>query len=344
MIVILQYQLTAGRIDHHSRFALELRSGNGKDERLRWSIRHCAWVIALAAMGLGLSGWPHPSLAAPRLQVAATIFPLYDLVRQVGGSDVEVVLVLPPGASPHTVAFTPSMMRSLTGSAAIFAIGHGLDDWAVRLAADAGVPRTVLTDAHIALRSGHPGDPEHGAEQARRERAEAPGSVDPHYWLAIPNAMQMVQTIASVLGELDPAGKSRYEQRAAAYRRELQMADNAIRQLFAKVVRHDIALFHSAFDYFAAAYGVHIVATFEPVPGQEPGPRHVREFLRRLREHNLRVLFIEPQLHAAPLRSLARDIGVKLQELDPLGGIEGRDSYLALMRFNASQIASALRE
>jgi ABC-type Zn2+ transport system substrate-binding protein/surface adhesin len=110
------------------------------------------------------------------------------------------------------------------------------------------------------------------------------------------------------------------------------------------VLRHDIALFHSAFDYFAAAYGVRIVATFEPIPGQEPGPRHVREFLRRLREHNLRVLFIEPQLNAAPLRSLARDIGVNLQELDPLGGIEGRQSYLALMRFNASQIASALRE
>jgi ABC-type Zn2+ transport system substrate-binding protein/surface adhesin len=66
--------------------------------------------------------------------------------------------------------------------------------------------------------------------------------------------------------------------------------------------------------------------------------------LRRLREYNLRVLFIEPQLSAAPLRSLARDVGVTLQELDPLGGIEGRESYLALMRFNAAQIASALRE
>ena len=236
------------------------------------------------------------------------------------------------------------MIRTLTGSAAIFAIGHGLDDWAVRLAADAEVPRTVLTDAHIALRSGRWGGHEHGSEHAKREHAEAPGSVDPHYWLAVPNAMQMVKTIASVLGELDTAGKSRYEQRAAAYERELQAADRAIRQQFAEVPRHDIALFHSAFNYFAAAYGVHIVATFEPIPGQEPGPRHVREFLRRLREHNLQVLFIEPQLNAAPLQSLARDIGVKLQELDPLGGIEGRESYLALMRFNATQIASALRE
>jgi zinc transport system substrate-binding protein len=300
--------------------------------------------MALAVMGLGLCGWPHPSMAAPRLKVAATIFPLYDLVRQVGGSDVEAVLLLPPGASPHTVAFTPSMIRSLTGSAAIFAIGHGLDDWAVRLAGDAGVPRTVLTDPHIALRSGHQGSHEHGSKHVQRERAEAPRAVDPHYWLAVPNAIQMVQTIVSVLGELEPAGKSRYEQRAAAYRQELQVADRAIRQLLGNVKRHDIALFHSAFDYFAAAYGVHIVATFEPIPGQEPSPRHVQEFLRRLREYNLRVLFIEPQLSAAPLRSLARDVGVTLQELDPLGGIEGRESYLALMRFNAAQIASALRE
>ena len=63
-----------------------------------------------------------------------------------------------------------------------------------------------------------------------------------------------------------------------------------------------------------------------------------------MRQQRLRTLFIEPQLDATPLRQLARDIGVSLALLDPLGGVAGREGYLAMMRFNAAQIAAALRE
>jgi zinc transport system substrate-binding protein len=102
--------------------------------------------------------------------------------------------------------------------------------------------------------------------------------------------------------------------------------------------------FHAAFGYFAEAYDLHIVVTFEPTPGQEPTPRHVEDFLKQARAYDLRTLFIEPQLPYTALQSLARDLGVQLQELDPNGGTPGRDSYIAMMRFNASQIAAALRQ
>ncbi len=299
-------------------------------------------LIFVAVVGFSLSGWLSPSNAAPRLKIATTIFPLYDLVRQVAGPEVEVVLLVPAGASPHTMAVTPSLIRSLTGSAALFAIGHGLDDWAVRLAADAGVNRTIFVDDRLLLRTGH--EHEHGFTSAHHETPAGKVNVDPHYWLAIPNAIQMVKNIADALGKLDAVNPLAYTQRAAAYIQVLHATDAAIRQTFVGVSRREIALFHAAFDYFAAAYDVHIVATFEPTPGQEPGPQHVLGFLRRVREHNLRVLFVEPQSHAGALRSLARDLGVTLQELDPLGGGRGRESYIALMQFNAAQLVSVLRK
>lgn len=281
-------------------------------------------------------------------KVAATIFPLYDLVRQVAGGKAEVILLVPPGASPHTVAFKPSMMRELAGSAAMFAIGYGLDDWAVRLAADAGVQQVVPahggkalpTEVHAEHHHGEAGHGEHGASHGRGET----GGVDPHYWLSIPNAVHMVEVIAATLGRLDPKGQRGYVQRAANAVRALRAADRDIRRQLADLPRREIVLFHAAFAYFAAAYDLHIVATFEPTPGREPGPLHVREFLRRIRDRQLRTLFVEPQLDDTPLRELARDIGVGLTLLDPLGGGAGRDHYLAMMRFNAAQIAAALRE
>ncbi len=97
----------------------------------RWAVRRLAVVSGLLLLVSTLA-WRAPSPAAP-LKVAATIFPLYDLVRQVAGPAVEVVLLVPPGASPHTFTVKPGTVRALTGCAAVFAIGHGLDDWATRI-------------------------------------------------------------------------------------------------------------------------------------------------------------------------------------------------------------------
>ena len=279
--------------------------------------------------------------AATRLQVAATIFPLYDLVRQVAGERAEVVLLVPPGASPHTIAFTPGTVRQLAGSQCLFVIGHGLDDWAAQLADHAGVAQTIVVDAGIPLRTAEHAEHGHGG---RRGQTASHGAVDPHYWLAIPHAQQIVQTIATTLKRLDPAGRQEYERRAGAYQQQLQAADAAIRRGFAEIARRDVAFFHAAFTYFAAAYGLHVVATFEEVPGREPGPQRVAAFLRRVRAYRLRALFVEPQLDIGPIKSLARDLGVTLYELDPLGGSAGRESYLAMMHYNATRIAAALRE
>jgi ABC-type Zn uptake system ZnuABC Zn-binding protein ZnuA len=307
---------------------------------MRTMRRHViAMAMVMALLGLG---WcMTPSMAAPRLKVAATIFPLYDLVRSVAGSEVEVVLLVPPGASPHTFEAKPSTIRALTGSAVVFAIGHDLDDWAARLAQEAGVPRTIVVDAQISLQTAEHETSGHGSSAAH---AHQHGAVDPHYWLAIPNAVRIVRTLAAVLGDLDPAVKQAYGQRAAAFGKQLQAVDDEIRQMLQTLPKRDIATFHPAFGYFAAAYNLHVVATFESSPGAEPGPRRVAEFLRQIETHKLRVLFVEPQLPRQPLEGLARDLGMTLQELDPLGGVQRRDSYIAMMRFNAAQIAAALRE
>ena len=304
---------------------------------------HVMGIVLLSlCLGMGPLAWGEAPTAGPaRLKVAATIFPLYDLVRNVAGPAVQVLLVVPPGVSEHTFEVRASTVRTLAGSAAVFAIGHGLDDWVARLAHEAGVGQTIVPDARVSLQRGEP-------EPTGHRQGDAPGAlhdaVEPHYWLSIPNALAMVQSIAEALERLDPAGQAAYQQRAAAYREQLQSADTAIRQLLANLPRRDIATFHGAFSYFAAAYGLNVIATFEPVPGKEPGPRAVEMFVRQVRAANLRVLFLEPQLSAAPLRGLAQDLGVSLRMLDPLGGGEGRESYIAMMQFNAAQIAAALRE
>jgi hypothetical protein len=57
-----------------------------------------------------------PGTRTGTVKVAATIFPLHDIARQVAGSVADVALVLPPGASPHTFEPTPASVRELSGA------------------------------------------------------------------------------------------------------------------------------------------------------------------------------------------------------------------------------------
>jgi ABC-type Zn uptake system ZnuABC Zn-binding protein ZnuA len=276
-----------------------------------------AVLVAIAGHGGGAR--------ADRIAVAATVFPVYDIVRQVAGRVADVVLVLPPGASPHTYEPTPAAVRALSGGRALFVVGHGLDEWGARLARGAGVQRLVPVDAGIALRR----DPRGGA--------------DPHYWLSAPNAKAIAHTVSAELIRLAPDRRAEIAQALGAYVARLDAADVDVRRLLADLPTRRIATFHDAFGYFAAAYGLEVVATFEPYPGLEPSPAFVIAFQRTIRAAGVRVVFTEPQLSVDALRPIARDLGVTLAVLDPLGGLPGRESYIDLLLFDARAVAATLR-
>jgi ABC-type Zn uptake system ZnuABC Zn-binding protein ZnuA len=275
-------------------------------------------AVAIPAIGAG----------GERVKVAATIFPLYDIARNVAGAIADVILVLPPGASPHTFEPTPASVRALSGAETLFVIGHGLDDWAARLARGAGVPRVVRVDAGIGL---------------RRTNAEARGRVDPHYWLSAQNANAIARTVAAELARRAPGRRAEIETSLATYLARLDATDAEVRGLLADLPTRKIATFHDAFGYFAAAYGLEVAAVFEPYAGREPSPQFVVEFQRKIRASGVRVVFTEPQLSVDALRPIARDLGVTLAILDPLGGLPGREQYVDLLRFNARAVVDATR-
>lgn len=261
---------------------------------------------------------------ADRVRVAATIFPLYDIAREVAGPLADVVLIFPPGASPHTFEPTPAGVRALGGAQALFVVGYGLDGWASRLARGAGISRLVRVDGGIALR-------------------RADGAVDPHYWLSAPNARAIAGVVATELERLAPDRGQEIRRSLAAYQARLDAADAEVRRLLADLPSRRIATVHEAFGYFADAYGLEVAAVFEPYPGLEPSPRFVVEFQKKVRASGVRVVFTEPQLSLEALRPIARDLGVTLAVLDPLGGLPGREGIAELLLFDAQAIAAAAR-
>ena len=285
-------------------------------------------LMSCAAGATSGSSLARAETAGPKPKIGATIFPLYDIAREVAGPVADVVLILPPGASPHTFEPTPAAIRSLSDAGTLFVVGYGLDDWAVRLARGAGVSRVVRVDVDVPL---------------RRYPGREPAPVDPHYWLSLRNGKAIARTVAAELVLLAPDRVAEIRDSLAAYLARLDAGDEQIRALLADLPSRRIATFHDAFGYFAAAYDLEVAAVFAPYPGREPGPRFVIEFQEKIRASQIRVVFSEPQLSIDAIRPLAHDLGVTLSVLDPLGGVPGREGYIETALFNAHQVAAALR-
>jgi ABC-type Zn uptake system ZnuABC Zn-binding protein ZnuA len=283
--------------------------------------------IAAALLIAAFLFFREPAPAVPesnRKSVAVTIYPLYDIVRNVAGEFAAVQLILPPGASPHLFEFSPKQLGALQNISDVFAIGHGLDNWAAQVTNVVKGARVCTVDAGIPLRT------------------FANGSVDPHYWLHFGNARQIADNIAIELGAIDPAHSDAYRKNAKAYKKALTEKEDVLKSLLAPARGESILTFHDAWFYFAQDFGLNIVGSFEPAAGVEPTPRSLEALQTEVRARQIHVIFIEPQLSTSLLEGFAKDNHLGVARLDPLGGVDERTTYLDLMTYNANAIRQAV--
>ena len=284
-------------------------------------------LISFLAFTLYASG----AFAQP-LKVVASISPIGDIVREVGGERVVVRVLLPPGASPHVFEPTPGTAKDITQARLFFGVGAGLDFWAEKLVrASREHIRIILLSEGMKLLH-EEGDHGHGHETG-----------NPHVWLDPLLAMEMVRKVEQTLVETDPQGARTYRVRSAQYIARLQALDAEIRNTVSTFSIKSFVSFHPAWDYFALRYGLKSVGVIEESPGKEPSPQRLQAIIRAIRHYHIRAVFAEPQLNPKIAEVIAHEAGVKVIMLDPEGGLPGRETYLGLMRYNLARLKEAMQ-
>ncbi len=271
-----------------------------------------------------------------RIKVVASIFPLADFVRNVGGDRVEVVTLLPPAASPHVYSPSPRDLAHIRGAVLFVKIGLGFEFWSDQLArAGAGqdlIEVETSRGADVIHESDHDGAHHHAMG-------------NPHIWLDPVIAMHQVRAIRDALTGLDPDYRQIYDQNAAAYLGELEDLHEEIRNTVNGFTRKSFVAIHPSWTYFAERYGLFEAGVIEPSPGREPTPVEMMKIVQQARESGARVVFAEPQLNPKAAHVLAKEVGAEVLTLDPIGSpdVKERSSYLKLMRYNLEVMKRGLQ-
>lgn len=274
--------------------------------------------------------------AQAEVRVLTSIKPLQLIAAAVQDGVGEPDVLLPPGASPHHYALRPSDVRRVRDADLLYWIGPDMEGFLPRVLESRDKPQVAVQslpgmtlrhfgDSHDEHDHDHDHDEhdhghEHASDELGHDHDHRPGSLDAHLWLAADNAKVIAARMAADLAKLDAANADRYAANLQAFEARLDALDGRIRPQLAALQGKPYFVFHEAFDYFEAAYGLKHAGVFSVLTEVQPGARHVAAMRKTLQQAGPSCVFSEPPLRPRLAETLSAGLPVRLAELDALGG------------------------
>jgi zinc transport system substrate-binding protein len=297
------------------------------------------WALFLLLCAFWGSG---SALASDPIPVFVSIPPQKYFAEKIGGSFVQVSVMVPPGANPHIYEPRPSQMTALSKSRIYFAIGVSFETvWLPKFAKLNPQMRVVHTDQGIdkmalvehAHEEGKGAKPTAGTKHAHRDHAH--GALDPHVWVSPPEVKIIARNILEVLLEIDPANHSSYKSNHDAFVTEIEKLDQDLKEIFKDKRGLKFMVYHPAWGYLARAYGLEQVPV--EVEGKEPKPEQLKTLIEESRKQGIKVIFVQPQFSTKSAETLAKAIGGEVVFADNL-----REDWEKNLRRQAEKFKQAL--
>ena len=282
-----------------------------------------------------------------RPRVVASTALIGEFASIVAGEDARVDTLIPPGVDLHSFEPAPASAAAVARADIVFVNGYNLEEGLLDIVlqnvrGDAPVVAVAAGLAPIEGASTGGGAPIEGASADAAAAIRAEG--DPHFWLDVAHAEHYVTQIEQHLAQLDPAHADAYLARAGAYIEQLRALDAEVRTAISAIPAdsRQLIVFHDAYRYFAAAYGLDLTASVLPVGAQQdPSAAALADLIELIEEQHVTAIYREPQFGASVLESIADETGVAVLVLRSTFS-DGIDSYVELMRANVAALVEGL--
>ena len=297
-----------------------------------------------------------------KLRVMATIFPYYDWAGVIGGEQVDVTLLLPPGVEAHSFDPTPKDVVRIQQSDIFIYTGKYMEPWAEDLVAGAtGKGLTVIEAGALALpdqeEDGDHGEHDNQQGLAPHHHDDHPGEgehhhgdVDPHIWLEFTHATRIVEGMARAFAERDPKNGKLYMARAKAYGDSLKELDSRYAATLAACRQRTIIYGgHFAFGYLARRYQLEYVSPYKGFsPNAEPSPKDIAALSKRMKKEGHSHIFFEEGIEPKVAKVISGETGAGMLLLHGAHNVgkkelDSKVSYLSLMNDNLERLRVGLQ-
>ena len=171
---------------------------------------------------------------------------------------------------------------------------------------------------------------------------------NPHLWMDPEYARAYVRKIRDALMSADPPNAATYRRNAASYDGQLVALVTRTRKKIATIppAQRTMIIFHNAFLYYNARFGLRTIGVVEIHPGAEPSPQHIAEIVGLARANHVRAVFAEPEYSPKLIQALADSAGIRTVESlydDSVGADAKVDNYIGMIDYDTDTIVNALK-
>ncbi len=293
-------------------------------------------LISVFSAGLVLALVLPQTLSAgqEQLQAVVSIAPQEYFVERIGGEHVDVLVLLPPGASPHSFEPRSSQMVRLGEAHVYFAIGVEYEKTLLpRLKSmhseldiihtDHGIQKISMAGHEHSQDCSHEHDNDksgaydHGHEAEDNGHKHDQEGLDPHVWLSPDLVMMQAYNIYEALVRARPEQKHIFQENLVDFLEEILVLDQEIKGILSHVdPGAKFMVFHPAWGYFARNYG--LVQVPIEVEGKEPKAGDLQELIDTAKKEDIKIVFVSPQFSKKSAQTIADAIDGETVAIDPL--------------------------
>lgn len=276
------------------------------------------FFLLLLVLAVATNGSAAPD-TSKKLRVFVPVLPYEFLFERIGGDWIEVSAIVQEGGDCHNYSPSPRQITEISKANLIFSGGLSFEsNFFVSVGDGITSPKDINLLEGLELLEGTCGE----CESAKAEGKESTGHDheelrDAHVWLSPKMLLQQAVRVAAILKQHTPAEASQdIDANLVSLKSELTRLDAELTEKLAPVKGTAFYVYHGAFAYFAADYGLEQKAI--EIAGRSPSPRQVTAIAKQAKEEGVKVIFVQPQFDQSAAESLADTINGKVQTLDPL--------------------------
>jgi len=288
--------------------------------RRPWSIVSplVAATLLGTLVGCGTDSGSGPGSVVPTVVTGA--YPFAFVAEQVGGEAVDVVNLTPPGVEPHDIEISPQQTVEVADADVIVTMPGfqpAFDDVVTQSGGDAA----VVDVSNVVTIAG----------------------ADPHVWLDPTNLIPIAEAVADQLAAVNPAAADTYDANAADFIQRVTELDRDFADTLATCRQDAFVTNHAAFGYLADRYGLTQIAISGLDPEAEATPSQLAQVADAVGAAGVTTVFTETLVSPATAETLAEELGLTVDTLDPVEGITDpmTSDYFSVMRQNLAALAAA---
>ena len=290
------------------------------------------------------------------ISIYTTVYPLQYFAERIGGDEITVQSIYPPGADEHTFDPTQKDMIGLANADLFFYIGLGLEGFVenaektmknehVKMVPTAEwITEDMLDVEHEELEVGHSEDESHDHSE---DEHHDHGEFDPHVWMSPVLSDALAYAIKESLIDIAPDKKELFQTNYEALQNDLLKLDRQFIDMTSNAPSKTFFVSHAAFGYIADTYGLEQIAIAGLNSQSDPSQKQLTTIVEEAKEHNVKYVLFEQNISSKLTEVIQKEIGAESLMLHNLGvltneDIKNNEDYFTLMEYNVQTLEKAL--